>query len=231
MLKKFLFTVILILATALCASGLSFAAPHQLQNPNLNWGNTCGLDAKLPPPGLYFSNYIVDYSADKLTDPNGDKLMNDPVDAVVYAPQFIYVHDKKYFQDYNAGFQLFPTILQSYNPNDNLNNLTSNEGNFGDLIFGPFIGKTAQLAEGFNLHWIFEFDTYFPIGEYNENKTFNPGANYWTFEPWVTLTMEMPYGLTVGTRQHLAYNTENEDTDKQNPKSGDFLIKHNPIAL
>ncbi len=44
------------------------------QNPSLNWGNTTVMDAPIPPPGLYLSNYMVYYTANKLMDGDGDKI-------------------------------------------------------------------------------------------------------------------------------------------------------------
>jgi hypothetical protein len=188
------------------------------QNPNHNWGNTCGLDPLLPPPGLYLSNYVVDYSSDDFRDGDGHDLElpggDDPeLDVVAYAPQFIYVHDKKVFDTYSIGFQFFPTIFQSYNLDSDV--LSADSSTLGDMIFGPWIGRTEKLGGNCLLHWLVEFDTYFPTGEYSEHEDLNPGANFWTFEPWVALTFQMPYGLTLATRQHIAFNTENDDTDIQ----------------
>lgn len=188
------------------------------QNPNQNWGNTCGLDAILPPPGLYFSNYIVNYSSNDFKNGDGHDLKlpggDDPdLDVVAYAPQFIYVHDKKILDNYSIGFQFFPTVLQSYNLDSDV--LSADSSTLGDMIFGPWIGRTEKLGQDWLFHWVFEFDTYFPTGQYDDDEDINPGANYWTFEPWLAFSLQMPYGLTLATRQHFAYNTENDDTDVQ----------------
>mgnify|MGYP006290950051 CR=1 FL=1 len=209
---------VIIFFSFFCVLSISQNAYTYNQNPSHNWGNTCGLDPILPPPGLYFSNYVVNYSSNDFKNykgrdlelPNGD----DPdLDVVAYAPQLIYVHNQKVFNDYSVGFQLFPTIIQSYNLNSDV--MSADSSTFGDMIFGPWIGRTEKIGQNCRLHWLFEFDTYCPIGEYDKDDDINPGANFWTFEPWLAFSFQLPYGITLATRQQLAYNTENHDTDIQ----------------
>jgi hypothetical protein len=181
----------------------------------MNYGNTSGIDAIAPPPGIYLSSYIVDYSANDLLDDDGHKVTfpggDDPdLDVVAYAPQFIYVGEK-IWGDWTSGFQIIPTILSSTNVDSDV--LSSDSSTIGDMIFGPFIGHKEQLSENTLFHWLFEFDVFFPTGEYSEHEDLNPSANFWTFEPWMGLALQLPYGITLGTRQHFTYNTENNDTD------------------
>ncbi len=184
------------------------------QNPGINWGHTNILDGVIPPPGVWLSSYVVGYSSDEFKNGNGDDLPGQhELDALVYAPQFYYFHDKKLWDSYTVGFQFFPTIIQNYNLDSDF--LNANNSMLGDFIFGPLIGRTEKVGQDWLFHWVFEFDTYFPTGEYDEDDDINPSANYWTFEPWFNFTLQMPYGFSLSTRQHFAYNTENNDTNIQ----------------
>src|SRR6056297_871616 len=179
MFRKLFFVSITVLLTFFLLNGISIAT-HGHQNPALNWGSTSGLDAILPPPGMYLSNYVANYSANDLLDEDGHNLKlpggdAPELDLVAYAPQFIYVHEKKIFNNYSIGFQYFSTILQSINLDSDA--LSAESGTLGDMIFGPWIGRTEKLSEICLLHWIFEFDVYFSTGEYSEHEDINPSAN------------------------------------------------------
>ena len=180
------------------------------QNPNLNWGNTNIIDAMMPPPGFYLSNYIVWYHSDEFKDDNGDNLpMDNELNVLVYCPQLIWISKAKLPANLRFGVQaLLP--IQNYDINSDLG-LTAANNTIGDLCVGPFIGSAIPLAKDFVFHWFFEFDTYFPIGEYDKEYTLNPSANFWTFEPFLSITLQMPYGFTFSTRQHLTFNTTNDD--------------------
>ncbi len=200
-----------IILVLLCFSQTSWA--YQ-QNPGLNWGNTNILDGMIPPPGVWLSSYVVGYSADEFKNGDGHDLPGDhEIDVLAYAPQFYYIHDQKILDNFTVGFQFFPTIIQDFNLDSDF--LTADNSMLGDLIFGPFIGRTEQLGKNWLFHWVFEYDTFFPTGEYDEDDDINPGANYWTFEPWFNFTLQMPHGFALSTRQHFTYNTENHDTDIQ----------------
>ncbi|MEF8824038.1 MAG: transporter [Desulfohalobiaceae bacterium] len=212
--KKLFCTVFIVLIFILLSQS-SFAYNQRL---DLNLGNTSGIDSILPPPGLYLSNYIANYSANDFKNEKGNNLKlpggDDPdLNAVIYAPQIIYVHNNKIFDNYSIGFQFMPTVLQSYNLDSDV--LSANSATLGDMNFGPWIGRTENFGNNFRLNWIVEFDTYFPTGNHDKDDDLNPGNDFWTFEPWVSLSLQMPYGFTLGTRQMVTYNTEGSDSDIQ----------------
>jgi hypothetical protein len=89
--------------------------------------------------------------------------------------------------------------------------LTAGSGMIGDLVVGPFIGRSHELAKDWVFHWFAEFDTYVPIGSYDKDASINAGCNFWTFEPFVAMTLTMPYGFELSTRQHYLWNTKNND--------------------
>ncbi|OQX63795.1 MAG: hypothetical protein B5M56_01730 [Desulfococcus sp. 4484_241] len=200
-------SLFLILAAVMVCSSAAIAYN---QNPNLNYGHTNLLDAMLPPPGLYLSNYMIIYSTDEFKDSNGDNFpLNNEMDLVVYSPQFIWLAGNNLPGDLRWGIQaLLP--LYGYDVNSGLG-LDSGGGIIGDLCVGPFVGKAVPLSDDFVFHWFAELDVYSPVGAYDKNYAINPSANYWTIEPFVSMTLQMPHGLTFSTRQHLAFNTKNDE--------------------
>jgi hypothetical protein len=73
------------------------------------------------------------------------------------------------------------------------------------------------LSPNFLLHWYFEFTTYAPIGQYDKNAQLNPSTNFWTVEPYIAATLQMPGGWSLSTRQNFTYNFTN---DKYIPPGG-----------
>ena len=199
--------VSIFLALAVILSGASVQAFNQ--NPNLNWGNTTIMDAPLPPPGLYLSNYMVYYTANKLVDGKGDKMPGkNKLDVLVYTPQLIYVSPTK-IGNLTWGWQALLPII-NYTTDMDIP-LKENNDVLGDLCFGPYIGGIVPFGPNSRLHWFFDFDIYAPIGSYDKKKAFNPSANYWTLEPFLALTLQLPYGFSIGTRQHFTYNFKNDE--------------------
>ncbi len=217
--RKMLVSCLLLLLANLC---LAHAAFSSNQNPNLNLGSTNILDAVIPPPGLYSLNYITSYSADEIMDGNGDPLPgSNEVDALVYVPQLIYSPDLALPHGLRCGLSALLPFAE-VNVDSSLG-LEENQKVLGDLIIGPFVGSAVPLGSDCMLHWFFQLDTYLPIGSYDRRKNINPSANYVTLEPFVSLTLQMPHGFAVSTRQHFTYNFENNDyLDKQAGSVGEL---------
>ncbi len=174
------------------------------QNPNLNWGATNILEGIVPPPGLYLSSYMVGYHADKFRDVPGDH----EVHVLVYNPQLLWVSGNTLPGGFQYGIQA-QLPIQSYNLDSD--GLTAGSGMIGDLVVGPFIGRTKQLRQDWLFHWFFELSTFAPIGQYDKNAQINPSANFWTIEPYLAATLQMPKGWSLSTRQHFAYNFTNDE--------------------
>jgi hypothetical protein len=183
------------------------------QNPSLNWGYTDVLDgaAISMPPGFVFNPKVATYSSTTLKDGDGHTIPGrNKLNLVAFAPQLIYTAAKPLpFGGLKWGAQVQWSIA-SLNVSSNLG-LTAGSGMIGDVVFGPFIGRSHELGKGWAFHWFGEFDVYAPIGSYDKNAAFNVGANFWTFEPFLAMTLTMPYGFEVSTRQHYLWNTKNND--------------------
>lgn len=203
------FMLWIVAAACMALLNISTARAYN-QNPNLNWGSTNIMDAILPPPGLYMSNYMVWYHSDEFKDAEGNDLpLENELDVLVYAPQLIWLSKAKLPHDLRFGAQGI-IAFQNYELNSDLG-LTAANNTIGDLTLGALVGSAVPLSKDFVLHWIFEFDTYVPIGEYDQENNLNPSANFFTLEPWFSITLQMPHGLTFSTRQHLSYNTTNDE--------------------
>ncbi|HID29667.1 MAG TPA: hypothetical protein EYP19_06625 [Desulfobacterales bacterium] len=180
------------------------------QNPNLNLGATGSLEGILPPPGFYLSLYNAYYAADDVRDFDGDKMSgNNRLDAVVVIPQVYYISSRKVF-GLTPGIQALCAI-QGLDV-DSEQGLDSGRSGSGDLNIGPFVGSNFKLTENSTLFWNFEIDVFFPTGRYDEDNLINPGANFYTIEPWFNFTWLLPHGFEISSRQHYTYNTTNRDS-------------------
>lgn len=182
------------------------------QPPGTNWGATNILDGIIPPPGIHLSSYIVGYNSDDFADVPGDNELN----AIVYNPQLVWVSSNtlpgkfKYGIQAQLPFQAYDLDSEIQTPGGTVS-LSTGNSIFGDLNFGPFIGRTEKLSDEWFLHWFFEFDTFVPTGEYDKDAQINPSSNYWSVEPFVSMTLQMPQGLSFSTRQMFTYNFTNDE--------------------
>ncbi len=174
------------------------------QPPGLNWGYTNILDGIIPPPGVHLSSYVVGYNSDDFVDAPGDNEIN----AIVYNPQLFWVSSNKLPGGFKYGIQA-QLPFQGYNLDSA--KLSTGDGMIGDLNFGPFIGRTEKLGPDWILHWFLEIDTFAPTGEYDKDAQINPSSNYWTVEPFVSMTLLMPRGFSFSSRQMFTYNFTNDD--------------------
>ncbi|WP_024333785.1 SphA family protein [Desulfotignum balticum] len=207
----------LILLILLCTTPSAIMANHQ--NPTLNWGSTDFLDALNPGYGWIFNPKTLMYSGE-FKDGNGQSLPGDnELDLVAFIPQLIYIPKLPLPYNLKFGVQALMPIV-SLNVNSDIG-LNSDSNLIGDLCAGPFIGSSIPLAKDWAFHWFAEFDVYAPTGSYDQNAAINPGANFWTFEPFIAMTLQMPHGFEFSTRQHYTWNSKNKDY--MNPAiTGDF---------
>ncbi|OPY74861.1 MAG: hypothetical protein A4E63_00588 [Syntrophorhabdus sp. PtaU1.Bin050] len=188
---------------------VSSAVMANNQNPNLNFGATDFSDPPRHVPGFVLINPITFYSGN-LKNGDGDSLPGtNKLSLIAYVPQLCWTANSKLPGDINWGLTVLMP-LASLNADSDLG-LKAANNIMGDPIFGAFVGRAHQLTRDWTFHWMFEFDTYFPLGDYDKDAAFNTSANYWTFEPFLAMRLEMPYGFELSTRQHYTYNTKNHD--------------------
>jgi len=178
-------------------------------NPNLNWGYTDFSDPPTQMPGFALIQNVSYYHGE-LKNGDGDSYPgNNKLSVLAYAPMLTYTAKQKLPCNISWGIaaQMPFAMLNT----DNDLGFKASNGVLGDPLIGPFFGRQHELAKGWNFHWMFEFDTYMPLGSHDSDAQFNPGANFWTFEPFLALRLEMPYGFEISMRHHYNWNTKNHD--------------------
>ena len=203
------------------ALGLTFGGSQNAKaydQPNLNLGLTSFLDGGLPAgPGFYAVEYLQFYTADKLTDQYGNSLglPKSDIDAFASLTQFIYVSNLK-VGSANLGLDVIVPWLASANVDDGLGNtqLRGRTG-VGDVLIGPLIQFDPIMgANGPLLVQRIEFQILAPTGLYDDTAAVQPGANFWSFDPYYAGTVFITPEWTASARIHYLWNGKNDDPNR-----------------
>ncbi|NVN90453.1 MAG: transporter [Desulfuromonadales bacterium] len=167
----------------------------------------------LPPPGLYYLNYLTHYAADRLNDGDGKRIPVDfHVNASANVSRFVYMTGYHLLGG-NLGFYAnIPLVHLSGTlvPTPGVN-LSRTKSGLGDISFSPFL-----LAwHGKNWHTATAIEINAPTGQYNKDAAFNIGRNYWSFQPVVAGTVLTDNGFELSVKAMLDFNTENNDSNYQ----------------
>lgn len=189
------------------------------QNLSFNVGLTNMLDGIMPPPGVHMLNYFVYYDADEVETDTPLQQFDHEVEVKGYAPQLIYIPDHTLPGGLRYGFS---AILPLLDIDVDSPVLEASSGVMGDLAIGPFIGKTVPLTKDTAFHWFLELDTYLPVGDYDKDKALNPSSNYVSFNPFLSMSLTLPHGFAISSRQFYTYNFENDDYVLQPGVEGDL---------
>ena len=212
---KEVFILLLLLLSVLSLSVLTSANVYATEGG----GNAYPLGAEdfmsgaVPPPGFYFINYFLYYSADELNNKDGDNVDNDfDLDVVANTFRFIYITKQKIFGGFWGVHMFVPIVYQDVS----LFGTSDDKTGLGDIIVDPFIlswhFKNWHLATG--------VDIYMPTGSYDKEDLANISRNYWTFEPIFAFTYISDGGFEVSSKFMYDFNTENSDSPYGDYKSG-----------
>jgi len=212
-----------VLFCGLCMGLLTASSTQAYELPSVNLGFTSFLDGGPPAgPGFYFTQYIQYWTADELTNQDGDRLLPVPADedlsVWISLTQFIYQSDQKLLFGGKWGMDMiipYVSIDLDYGvPNSSYPK--DNGAGIGDILIGPYLQWDPIMGENgpIFMHRI-EFQMIFPTGKYDENRALNPGSNFFSFNPYWAGTLFITPRLTASTRLHYLWNAENNDNNTQ----------------
>ncbi len=187
--------------------------------PPVNLGFTTFLDGAPPAgPGLYYAQYLSYYTADKLTGANGAvlPLPGPDLDVWVSLTQFIYMWDSNVqIGDFELPAKPALDVLIPFVGAD-LDfaapvPLTANSG-VGDLLIGPALQFDPIMGPN-GPRFVHRLEAQFniPTGDYNRFDLVNPGANFFSFNPYWAGTVFLTPKDTVSFRAHYLWCAENND--------------------
>lgn len=208
------FFVLLLLLSVLSLSVLTSANVYATEGGGGAYPNGAEdfMSGAVPPPGYYFINYFVYYSADEFNDKDGDEVDDFDLDVVANTFRFIYITKQKIFGGFWGVHMFVPIVYQDVTLFGRSDNLTG----LGDIIVDPFIlswhFKNWHLATG--------IDIYMPTGRYDKDDLANTSRNYWTFEPIFAFTYISDGGFEVSSKFMYDINTENNDSPRGDYQSG-----------
>lgn len=164
----------------------------------------------VPPPGTYFINYFLYYTADEFNDGDGNNTDDDfDVDAMVDVFRFIHVTKHKILGGFWGMHIFIPFWYKEVTATTPIGVKSDTETGLGDLIVDPFILSWHSK----NWHFATGVDIYIPTGRYDVDDMMKISRNYWTFEPIVAFTYQSDFGLEVSSKFMYDFNTNNPDTD------------------
>ena len=202
-MMKSLRLVLSVLVALLLFSGSAFA---YLQ-PNVNLGFTSFLDGGPPAgPGHYISEYLQFYTSDDLKD--GPPVDNE-VDVWILMNQYIYQSDQAVLFGGKWGMNVMLPIVSL-----DMDSLVLNDNGtgLGDLLVGPYIQWDPIMgANGPIMLNRIEFQTIWPTGDYDDDKSLNQGSNHFSFNPYWAATVFLGPKATVSWRLHYLWNDENDE--------------------
>jgi len=130
----------------------------------------------VPPPGFYYKMYNVLYTADTMTDDNGNELDLDfDLNLFVNAHRFLWVSDYEIF----GGTYGADVIIPIFNVDLQIGKLgiDSSEFGLGDICFEPLVlawhGPQYDTALGLGF--------FAPTGQYDKTEPASPGKDMWTW--------------------------------------------------
>lgn len=172
--------------------------------PAVNLGFTSFLDGGPPAgPGLYFTEYLQYYSADKLAN---HPAPNATVDVTVSLNQLIYQSDQVLLLGGKWGLDVIVPIV------DFNSDLPANSTGIGDILVGPYLQWDPIMGKnGPRFMQRVELQTIFPTGRYDSSKALNPGSNFFSFNPYWAATLFVTPQLTTSWRLHYLWNAKNDD--------------------
>ncbi len=182
--------------------------------PAVNLGSTTFYDgAPLPGgPGWYGSLFLNHYEARKITDNDGQRigLPKSQVSVDTTTLQLIYQGEGGPLHS-DWGFSALLPVVTRLQVDDGLNNAAlDGQAGIADLNFGWYLQfKPIMGANGPIFAQRVELDFVAPLGRYERSTAINPGANFWSVNPYWAGTYWATPATTVSWRLHYLWNAKN----------------------
>lgn len=184
--------------------------------PAVNLGRASFLDGAPAPGGTgwIFSEYLVDYSANKMMNNAGNQLRAPPkqsYDVVSPVTQLVYLPPSGKFGNKQLGFLLALPWATRSDVDDGLHNkVLKGATGAGDLTagvglqFDPVMGAHgAVFAQRFGLQLTA------PTGDYDRSAALSPSSNFWSIAPYWAATVWATPRLSFSARLNYLWNGKN----------------------
>jgi hypothetical protein len=169
-----------------------------------------------PPPGVYYVNYDLYYTANEYINNDGGEAKTGPLagfktEVFAQVSRVIYISEKKVLGA-NWGTHLFVSYLDN---NTKAAAGSEHRSGIGDIIVDPCVLSWHWP----NIHVTAGLDIYLPTADYEAGNLVNLGSNSFVYEPVVAVTYMTPVkGLTVSTK--LMYDIAAKNNDYTHPFTG-----------
>lgn len=184
--------------------------------PVVNLGATSFYDGAEIPGGKGWTTslFYQNYNGSKIVDNKGHAIglpkSTTNIDSVL--TQLVYQGEGGPLNS-DWGFSAILPVVTKASVNDGLNNavLDGKEG-VADLNIGLYLQFKPIMGEhGPIFAQRIEADVIAPVGDYDKHTAINPGANFWSFNPYWAATYWATPNTTISWRLHYLWNGKNND--------------------
>jgi len=170
-----------------------------------------------PPPGVYYLNYDLWYSAHAYNDADGDEYDAGPfagftIDVFANVSRVLWISDYQILGA-NWGSHIF-IVYQDVNVKTSFGN--AHVSGLADTIIDPFILAWHSP----NLHVVTGVDIYVPTGDYDAGREANLGANAFVYEPVLAVTYMFPQVKGLAASAKFMYDIPETNHDFTHPVLG-----------
>lgn len=211
------------LATIACVLTTMAAAPPALlastyEPSGINLGGTSFMDGFGPgSPGFTYIGWLKFRDNDHVNDANGDAnplLKNPSIKTQVMLNQLVYTTPWQLWDGHVGFLGVLPVLkLDASTAAVSPVQLHSRSGvTTGDLTVAVFLQMDPVISGGrpvFSQR--FEFSVMAPTGGYDKRYSVNPGANFWSINPYWAMTFLPTPNTEASLRLHYLYNYKNSD--------------------